>query len=441
MDEARRGIPLHTKIFIGLLLGALFGAVAQWLTKNQPDTLSPEALKGFVDSFAKPLGNVFLYLIFMIVVPLLLSALILGVAEIGAAKKFGRIGLRALLMTVVLSGIAVVIGLTAVNTVRPGERITVEQRNALVSQYRDEAAEKKHLEAAQKAPDDPPALGFIPKNPMKEMGRALEGGLLPFMFFALLFGLALASIEPERSQPVKAFFDGIFGASLKVIDWAMRLAPVGVFFLVFVATATLGMDILRAIGLYAGLVLVALAFHMFVVYSIVLRTLGRRNPLVFFKQIWTVILTAFATSSSNATLPTALKSTEEDVGLPKDISKFVLTVGATANQNGTALFEGITILFLAQLFGVQLEFVQQLQIMGLAIIAGIGTAGVPGGAWPFIASILVMYGIPAEGIGLVLGIDRLLDMSRTVLNVTGDITIATCVSAMEGPGTLAEAPA
>ena len=367
----------------------------------------------------------------MVVVPLLFSALVLGVSEIGEAKRFGRVGLRSLLMTVLLSGIAVVIGLAVVNVFRPGERIPPEQRQTLIAQYRDPKAAAKNLDAAKTAPEDPPALGIVPKNPFKEMSRALEGGLLPFMFFALIFGLALASIEAERAQPVKAVLDGIFGASLKIVDWAMRLAPFGVFFLVFTATASLGIDILKALGVYALIVLGALAFHQFVVYSIVLKTIGKRSPVQFFRQVRTVMLTAFATSSSNATLPTALETAQQDMGLPKDISSFVLTVGATANQNGTALFEGITILFLAQLFGVDLTLLQQLQVMGLAIVAGIGTAGVPGGAWPFIASILVMLGIPAEGIGLILGIDRLLDMSRTVLNVTGDIAIAACVSAME----------
>jgi DAACS family dicarboxylate/amino acid:cation (Na+ or H+) symporter len=429
MTEAKRGIPLHTKIFIGLILGAVTGGIAQ-ATIGKSD---PAALKNFVDNVATPLGRVFLYLIFMIVVPLLFSALVLGVAEIGSAKKFGRIGIRSALMTLLLSGIAVILGLTAVNIVRPGEQIPQAQKEALIAQYQDKAAADKNIATAKTTPDDPPVFGVIPRNPMKEMNRALEGGLLPFMFFALMFGLALASIEPERSVPVVNFFDGIFGASLKIIDWAMKLAPFGVFFLVFTATATLGWNILQAIGLYAGLVLVVLAFHLFVVYSVVLKTIAKMNPLDFFRRIRTVMLTAFATSSSNATLPAALKSADEDLGLPKDISSFVLTVGATANQNGTALFEGITILFLAQLFGIPLDLGQQLMVMGLAIVAGIGTAGVPGGAWPFIASILFTLGVPPEGIGLILGIDRILDMSRTVLNVSGDLVIATCVSAWEGP--------
>lgn len=214
----------------------------------------------------------------------------------------------------------------------------------------------------------------------------------------------------------------------------MKYAPIGVFFLVFRAASSLGANAVVAVGQYVILVLAALALHMFVTYPIFLKFVAKRDPVQFFRQCREVILTAFSTSSSNATLPVALRVAEQEVGLPRKTSSFVLTVGATANQNGTALFEGITILFLAQFAGVNLDFSQQLTIMGLAILAGIGTAGVPGGAWPMIGVILAKFGIPVELIGVVIGIDRILDMSRTVLNVVGDITIAACVSELDGLG-------
>jgi dicarboxylate/amino acid:cation (Na+ or H+) symporter, DAACS family len=420
-------MPLHTKIFIGLILGAIVGVTTQALSAGASPSIDPKVLKDIIDGYVQPLGSIFLYLIFMIVIPLLLSALILGVAEIGQAKRFGKVGLKSLVMTIVLSGIAVIIGLTAVNIVRPGEQLS-SGRDELIAKYRKEDKEQQFLDTAKKTTEDPPLLGFIPKNPIKETAR---DGLLPFMFFALMLGLALAAIEAEKALPVINFFEGVFAASLKIIEWAMKLAPYGVFLLIFAMTAQFGIELLKVVALYAVLVLVCLAIHLFGVYSIVLKLVAKRSPIEFFRQIRTVMLTAFATSSSNATLPVALESAQKDVGLPRDISSFVLTVGATANQNGTALFEGITILFLAQLFGVDLTLVQQLQVMGMAIVAGIGTAGVPGGAWPFIATILVTMGIPIQGIGLVYGIDRILDMSRTVLNVTGDITIAACVTQME----------
>lgn len=418
---------LHTKILISLVLGAVVGLLCQ-VTLGKDN----EQLQWVATNLAKPTGDVFLTLIFMIVIPLLFSALVLGVCELGDAAKVGKIGMLSLLMTIILSGTAVGIGLLGVNIIAPGKHLSEDQRQTLISTYSNKKEADKNLEAAKKAPEDPPVLGFIPKNPFKEMNRALEGGLLPFMFFALMFGVALAGIEAEKSLPVKAVLEGVFAASQKLIEFAMRLAPIGVFALIFRTTSTLGFDLFQAIGMYVALVLGCLAIHLFGVYSLVLKFIAKRNPREFFQQVWLVVLTAFSTSSSNATLPTALKSAQEDVGLPRNVSSFVLTVGATANQNGTALFEGITILFLCQLFGVPLDLGQQFTVMGLAIAAGIGTAGIPGGAWPMIATVLATLGVPAEAIGIVFGIDRILDMSRTVVNVIGDITIAACVSRLQG---------
>jgi DAACS family dicarboxylate/amino acid:cation (Na+ or H+) symporter len=434
MEAHGKGMPLHTKILIGLGLGFATGLVAQYAVGPKNPNL-----KWFLDTVADPAGKLFLALIFMVVVPLLFSALVLGVDELGEAKKVGRIGLLSLLMTVLLSGTAVLIGIGAVNLVKPGEQIPAGRRMELVAQYSDKKKAESSLEAARKVPEDPPLLGFVPRNPFKEVNRALEGGLLPLMFFALLFGIALASIERERAAPVLAFFDGIFAASQKIIEFAMRFAPIGVFFLVFQTAATLGIELFIAVGIFVVLVLFCLALHQFGTYSIVLKTIAKRDPAEFFRSMKTVMWTAFATSSSNATLPVALRAAEEDVKLPRDVSSFVLTVGATANQNGTALFEGMTILFLCQLFNVSLTLGQQFTIMGLAIVGGIGTAGIPGGAWPMIATILYNFKVPPEAIGIVFGIDRILDMSRTVLNVTGDMTIAACVSKLAGP-TLGDMP-
>lgn len=421
-------MPVHTKILVGLGAGLVAGLITQYTigAKNP-------GLKWFIENIADPGGKLFLALIFMVVVPLLFSALVLGVNELGEARKVGRIGMLSLLMTLLLSGTAVLLAIGAVNLVRPGDRIPAAQRAELVAHYSDKKKADSSLEAAKKAPDDPPILGFVPRNPFKEINRALEGGLLPLMFFALVFGVALASIEKERAAPVLAFLDGVFAVSQKMIEFAMAYAPIGVFFLIYQTAATLGIELFLAVGLFVMVVLGALAVHQFGTYSLVLRLIAKRNPIEFFRQMRTVMWTAFATSSSNATLPIALRSADEDLHLPRDVSSFVLTVGATANQNGTALFEGITIVFLCQLFGVPLDFMQQLTIMGYAILAGVGTAGIPGGAWPMIATILVTFKVPAEAIGIVFGIDRILDMSRTVLNVTGDMTIAACVTRLAGP--------
>lgn len=436
-DAARRKMPLHTRVLIALVLGGIVGLVCQ-LTLT--DEASKGNLKWVVDNVATPVGNIFLTMIFMIVIPLLFAALVLGISEIGDVAKVGRIGVRALLMTVLLSGIAVVLGIASVNLVRPGDGIDPAKRAELLQSVNAEEAAKKGT--AEKAAEvDPPVWGIVPKNPVLEMTRAFSGGIMPFMFFAIIFGLALSSIDPERALPVKNFLEGLFAVSLRVIDIAMVFAPIGVFFLVFKTGAILGLDAFVALAKYAILVLVVLAFHQFVVYSAVIKFIAKRNPAEFFRQMRTVMLTAFATSSSNATLPTALKAAEEDLGLPRDISSFILTVGATANQNGTALFEGITILFLAQFSGIVLTTAEQFQIMLLAIVAGIGTAGVPGGSWAMIGPIIARFRMPIETIGICLGIDRILDMSRTVVNVTGDMAIACCVAQMEGRGMVIPAEA
>lgn len=429
MSATAKRMPLHTKILLGLVLGALTGAIAQAVL---PGGAKNESLVWFSDVIAQNAGKIFLYMIFMIVVPLLFSALVMGVGELGDAAKVGRIGILSLIMTVILSGTAVLIGLGAVNLVRPGEHIPVAQRQELIAKYSNKEQGEKQLKAAKDGPEDPPLIGFIPRNPFKEIVRALDGGLLPVMFFALVFGVALSAVDPEKALPLQAFFSSLFAVSQKIVEYAMSLAPYGVFFLVFRAAATLGVHLFAALGIYVLVVLAALALHQFGTYSLALKLVAKMSPGVFFRKMKAVMMTAFGTSSSNATLPLALQTAEEEIGLPRDVSTFVLTVGATANQNGTALFEGITIVFLAQLFGVQLDFLQQCTVMGLAILAGVGTAGVPGGSLPMIASVLVMFKIPAEAIGVILGVDRILDMSRTVLNVTGDMTIAACVTRLAG---------
>lgn len=432
---------------IGLVTGGVAGVLAQWFVKssnplqqqvenfanliNRNEHPLVDRLKTFSDVVVTPVGDIFLAMIFMIVVPLLLSALILGVAQIGDIAKVGRLGIRVLALTVLFSGIAVGLAFAGVNTIKPGTHISAEKRDELFKAYEDEGIKKAEVKEPEKV-TDPAVIGLVPKNPLLEASRALSGGLLPFMFFALVFGVAMAKVDPEKSAPLVQFFEGLFEVSQKVIEMAMNFAPIGVFALVFKTAAALGLDIFITLGVYAALVLVLLAIHMFVVYSILLKVLAGRNPIQFFRQMKTVMLTAFSTSSSNATLPVALTAAHEEVGVPRDISSFVLTIGATANQNGTALFEGVTIIFFCQLFNVPLGPAEQLSVLMVAILAGIGTAGVPGGAWPVIGSIVKTLGVPAGAIGMALGIDRILDMSRTVLNVTGDMAIACCLAKWEG---------
>jgi DAACS family dicarboxylate/amino acid:cation (Na+ or H+) symporter len=278
-------------------------------------------------------------------------------------------------------------------------------------------------------------LDIIPRNPLQEAVGALDGsspggGMLAVMFFALMFGIAI-TLAPARTRPLLAVLEGVYDVVMVIIGLAMRLAPLGVAALMFSLTSVLGLDILKTLVWYVVTVVAGLAFHLFVVYSVIVGLFARMSPRHFFGRISEAMLTAFGTSSSNATLPTALRVAEQDLKLRPEVSRFVLTVGSTANQNGTALYEGITVLFLAQVFNRDLTLAQQVLVVLMSVLAGIGTAGVPGGSLPLVAIVLVYVGVPAEGIGIILGVDRLLDMCRTTLNVTGDLAVAACVDRVE----------
>ena len=256
--------------------------------------------------------------------------------------------------------------------------------------------------------------------------------MLHLMFFALVVGIAITLLPVTVTEPLLRVLEGIYEITAKIIEMIMKFAPYAVACLLFNNTARFGLDLLQALAWFVVTVLLGLSLHMFGVYSLSIYFLSRISPLEFFRRVKTVILTAFSTSSSNATLPTALRVSEQNLGVPQEINSFVLTVGATANQNGTALYEGVTVLFLAQLAGVDLSLAQQLMVVYLAILGGIGTAGVPSGSIPFIIGVLVTINVNPALIAIILGVDRILDMCRTTLNVTGDITAATYVARSEG---------
>lgn len=420
------GAKSHWPILAGLAAGVALGLAGR-------AGLEPGTLEWLVGSVAQPLGQLFLRLVFMAVVPLVPSALILGVAEIGDVGKVGRVGLRTLGFTVLFSGAAVLIGVGLTNAVRPGEGLPEAAREELKARFSGGAG--KVVENAGKAKGAAQTLTeLIPKNPVAEAVNAFEGGLIPLMVFSLALGAALAAMEEETTKPLKDLLRALQGAMLKIIGFAMKLAPVGVAGLVFSVTATAGLDVVGMLAKYMALVLGALLAHAVFVYGTALRLAAGRRPGEFLKGSSDVLLTAFATSSSSATLPLTLKAAREELGIPRAVGDFVLTVGATANQNGTALYEGVTVLFLAQFFGVDLSFGQQVTVVLWSVMAGVGTAGVPGGSLPLIVVVLQNIGVPGEAIGVILGVDRLLDMSRTVVNVAGDLVIAACVGAAEdGP--------
>ncbi|HEY3579401.1 MAG TPA: dicarboxylate/amino acid:cation symporter [Pyrinomonadaceae bacterium] len=426
-----KGIPLHTKILIGLAVGVIAGIVTNKMFGGD----HPRVV-WVVDNFTQPVGQLFLRLLLMIVVPLVFASLVVGVAGIGDIRKLGRVGLKSFGYCLVISAISVVIGLTLANTIRPGERIDPATSAALQQRYASDAT--KTVEDANKAKTAAPkplmsvVETIVPKNPFYAVSGKEDPNMLHLMFFALIVGIAITLLPVTVTAPVLRVLEGIYEITAKIIEIIMKFAPYAVACLLFNNTARFGLDLLQALAWFVLTVLLGLALHMFGVYSLSIYFLSRISPLEFFRRVKTVILTAFSTSSSNATLPTALRVSEQNLGVPQEINSFVLTVGATANQNGTALYEGVTVLFLAQLAGVDLSLGQQLMVVYLAILGGVGTAGVPSGSIPFIVGVLVTIGVNPALIAIILGVDRLLDMCRTTLNVTGDITAATYVARSEG---------
>ncbi len=436
LHQPRRRWPLHTKILIGLVIGAGLGLAVNELNGRVDlnEHFGRGDIVGVTLNLAETLGRIFLRLVLMVVLPLIVSALALGVLELGDVRKLGRVGLRTLLLTLVLSCSSVVIGITLVNLIAPGRSLPEDQRKTLQERY-SEKTEVATKQAKSAKPLLRMLLDIIPENPLQEMVGATDGsspgnGMLAVMFFALMLGIALA-LSAQRTGTLVNLLEGLFDVSMVVINMAMRLAPFCVACLVFSVTAQLGLDIVKTLAWFVGTVLLGLGLQMFVVYPLLLVTVARRRPWQFFRDVSDAIFTAFGTSSSNATLPTALRVAEEDLGLPREIARFVLTIGATGNQNGTALYEGVVVLFLAQVFDVELTVVQQITVVLMSVLAGVGTAGVPGGSIPLIIVVLTSVGVPADGIGIILGIDRILDMCRTTLNVTGDLVLATCVGKTE----------
>ncbi|WP_238346334.1 dicarboxylate/amino acid:cation symporter [Luteimonas saliphila] len=419
-QRAKGRMPLHWKIAIGFAIGLVLGLFVHY--GIGADTAWLQGLTRYVTT---PFSQLFLSLIFMLIVPLLFSALVVGVSEMGDVGSLGRIGWRTLAYTVLLSSIAVVLGLVMVNIFKPGagvdpvlaQQLLAEGAERAQSIVRDSATQPTGMQML---------LSIVPQNVIGAASN--NANIIALMFFALMFGVGLVLTQTPQTAVLKRGIEGLFQISMTLIGLVIRLAPYAVFCFMFNLAVLFGWDLLIRLGAFVLVVVGALAIHMLVVYSLALRLIGGWSPLAFFKGVQEAMLMAFSTASSNATLPTALKVADENLKLPKKVSRFVLTIGATANQNGTALFEGVTVIFLAQFFGVDLTFGQQFLVMLVCILGGIGTAGVPSGSLPVVALICAMVGVPPEGIGLVLGVNHFLDMCRTTVNVAGDLGIAALVS-------------
>jgi DAACS family dicarboxylate/amino acid:cation (Na+ or H+) symporter len=418
----KRGLDLQWQMLIGFLVGLVAGLIVYSL---QRDAAWVEGVTKYVTG---PIGQVFLRLLFMLVIPLLFSALVVGISEMGEVRALKRVGLRTLAYTIIVSAIAVAVSLAVVNLFQPGAGVDRATAAQLLADQAGRAGAIVRTGVEQPSGIDA-FVNIIPNNLVEVMGS--NSAILSVMFFALFFGIGLLLTDTPAARTLQRGFQGLFDVTMQLIMIVIKLAPIAVACFMFNLAALFGWDLLIRLSAYVGVVLLALGIQMFIVFPILLKTLGRKSPLAFFRETQEASVMAFSTASSNATLPTSLKVADEQLKLPPRIARFVLTIGATANQNGTAMFEGVTVIFLAQFFGIDLTLWQQLMVMLVCILGGIGTAGVPAGSLPVVALILAMVGIRPEAIALVLGVDRFLDMCRTTLNVVGDLVAAQVISAGE----------
>ncbi len=389
-------LSLSTQIILGIILGFLAG----WIF-------------GDAILFIDPLGELFIRLLKMIIVPLIVASVIMGVADIGDVRRLGRLGGKTVLYYLTTTGLAVTIGIIIVNLIQPGVGVDL---------------------ALQKSPETtPPSLvdtlmGIVPENPFQAI---VEMDMLPIIFFSILFGVVLTTIG-KKARPVINFFDGVNAVMMKMTNWIMIIAPYGVFALMAVIVAETGFEVIFDLAKYMVAVLLGLLVHGLIVLPLILRLVGKGNPFQFFKDMSTALATAFSTSSSSATLPITMDLIEEKAGVDNSVSSFVLPLGATVNMDGTALYEAVAAIFIAQAYGIDLTFGQQLLIIITATLAAIGAAGIPSAGLITMIIVLNQVNLPLEGIGLISAVDRILDMVRTTVNVWGDSIGARTIAHTEG---------
>lgn len=398
---------LARNILIALVAGVLVGLVL--------NLFAPGVFVKADQFLFKPLGTIFLNLMKMLVVPVVFISIVLGTVGIGDPKKLGRIGMKTIGYFLMTTAVAIVIALSIALVVKPGAGGGFETEGAV-------------YEAQEAPPVADTLLGIIPTNPLTAMA---EGNMLQIIFFAALVGFGLAMLG-EKTDRLKLLFEQGDRLVMFLITFIMRFAPYGAFGLIASAVGSQGYDALRAMGLYMGVVLGALLVHSIIVYGGSVAVLGKRNPVWFFKNFFPAQVVAFSTASSAATLPISMKTAQDRLKVPESISSFTQSLGATINMDGTAIMQGAAVVFIAQAFGIDLTMGQLLTVILTAVLASIGTAAVPGAGLIMLAMVLTSVGLPVEGIALVLGVDRLLDMVRTAVNITGDAACAVVVSQSEG---------
>jgi DAACS family dicarboxylate/amino acid:cation (Na+ or H+) symporter len=426
------GMKLHTKILLGLAVGLAAGVTTN-LTVGV-DNPTVEWINRFI---AGPIGQIFLRMLFMVVMPLVFASIALGVAGLGDIRKVGRVGGKAIGYFFVTTTLAATLGLVVVNVMKPWERVSPETRVELMERFAGDASTRVEAAATTAKFGPETFVNIVPRNPID---AAAKTDMLAVIFFGLMFGAALTLMAVEKSKPMIDWLEALNEVVIKIIGFAMGLAPYGVACLIFTVSSRFGFDLMIAVAAFVLTVLVALAAHVAITLFSILRFGLGLSPFVFVSRVKSALITAFSTSSSSATLPTGLNVAEYQLGVPRKIAGFVLPIGSTMCMNGTAIFEGITVIFLAEIFGVDLTIPQMAIVMIMSVITAIGAAGVPGGSIPLLVGILTMFGVPGEGIAIVLGVDRILDMSRTTVNVFGDLTAAVYVAKSERQWTAADVP-
>ncbi|MEJ2677762.1 MAG: dicarboxylate/amino acid:cation symporter [Gemmatimonadota bacterium] len=410
---------LHTKILIGLVLGALLGP-----------------LMGHFAVALEPLGKAFIRLLIMIVIPLVMASLIIGTASLGNLRKLGRIGVKTVGYYLVATALAVSLGLLAGGVIKPGSNLDPDVKQEMLQQYSGTSQEQ--LQQLQQKPSLEDILfNIIPRNPIASMANM---DMLQIIFFSLLFGIALTVLTEEKRKPVVDFLDSVNDAMVVIVEMIMKIAPYGVFILIAAVAGRFGYAVLLSLLKYVIVTIAAMIIFTGTFYPASLKLSGM-SPTYFFKKFYEVMVFAFSTSSSNAALPVNLRVSEEELGVSRDVASFVLPLGATVNMNGTAIYQGVSTIFIAQVYGIQLHFAQLATVVITATLASIGAAGVPGIGFITLTIVLEALGIPLEGLALILGVERILDMTRTAVNVTGDSACAVWVAKTEGELNIPSQPA
>ena len=424
---------LANRILLGLALGAIAGVIVLAVGSAAPAVL--DGAKWFATTVCDPLGQVFLRMLFFVVIPLVFASLASGVVQLGELADLGPLAGRTFTLFFMNMAIAATLGLVMMNILQPGNRLDEETSARLIQEYSGQA--EQHVAKSAERPAMTPATVvemFMPRNLFGAFvgnQRNMLGDVLPLILFAIFVGAAGLKLPPERRQRFQDGLETVNQLMTGIVHFALKLAPYAVPAMIFSVVVKVGFDIIIALGLFVIGCVSMLLLHLFGTMSLWLRFLAKRSPSEFFRQIKDVLVTAFSTSSSSATLPAALAAARERLGVSPSTAGFVLPLGTTMNMSGTALFEGCVVLFVAQVFGVHLDLAQQVTLVLLSVLSAVAVAAIPGGSLPLIAGLLATFGIPPEGIGIVIGVDRILDMTRTMTNVGSDVVTTVVVDARQ----------